>query len=84
MFIGAVKIIKKNKIELLQDFYYWNRLGYSVKESKLFALKKFAYYPNTYDTYSNELDKLVNKNQDLIEKLIKQDNNVLNASLIKL
>ena len=84
MFIGSIKISKRTKLELIKDFYYWFELGYSKKEAVSFTLKKYAVNIDLYENYSKQLDKLIEKNAEILERYKKQNRSTLNANDLKL
>jgi hypothetical protein len=81
--IGSISITKRQKLELIETYYDFKRMGYSEVDSQQYTLKPFSSRPNLFDAYKKELLKLISKNDDYIKESLKKDRSILNKNYLK-
>ena len=79
VFLGAIKgspLGKFEKIELLGSYYNFRQVGFNHKDSLNRVLSKYVFIPNVYDDKKPKYEKLIKKNEEIIDKLLKADKSI--------
>jgi hypothetical protein len=79
IFLGAIKgsaLGKYEKIDFLQGYYNLVYVGFTHKDALNNMMSKYIFYPNIYDEKKPKFEKLVKKNMEIIDKMIKADKSI--------
>jgi len=74
--LGAIKgssLGKYEKIDFLQSYYNLIYLGFPKKESFDKLMSKYIFMPDIYDDKKPKFEKLIKKNTEIIDQLLKAD-----------